>query len=336
MSQLPFKMSELRRSGGVLTILLLACLSVGFAALQTGALHFTTAQVLDALAGRAAANVQMVVTQWRLPRVILALVIGGALGLSGAIFQSLLRNPLGSPDIIGFNTGAYTGVLLALVVFQNSMLAVTGAAIAGGMLTAMAVYLLSWRGGVETFRLLIIGIGIRAMLMAFNTWLILKASQESALSAGLWSAGSLNGLTWSGSVPVLWILGLAVLGCMGLARPMRLLEMGDDSACSLGIPVERTRLLLLLIGVVLTAAATALSGPVSFIALMAPQIARRLTGTQILALPTTALTGGLLLLAADFAAQHVFLPYQLPVGVLIVSIGGVYLIGLLFRESRRT
>lgn len=335
MSFLSIRSSQVFRPGCVLVSLLLACLLVAMMALQMGALPFTAAQVVDALSGHASAQIQMVVVHWRLPRVILALVIGGALGLSGAIFQSLLRNPLGSPDIIGFNTGAYTGVLLALVIFQHNMLAVTGAAVAGGMLTALAVYLLSWRNGVETFRLLIIGIGVRAMLMAFNTWLILKASQETALSAGLWSAGSLNGLTWVGSGPVLWLLMIAVTGCLCLARPMRLLEMGDDSACALGVPVERTRLLLLLVGVMLTAAATALAGPISFVALMAPQIARRLAGGLWCAMPMTALTGGLLLLLADMAAQHLFLPYQLPVGVLIVSIGGLYLIGLLFRESRR-
>lgn len=335
MNILSMRPIQIFRPGCVLVLLLLACLLVAMMALQMGALHFTASQIVDALSGHATAQIQMVVMQWRLPRVVLALVIGGSLGLSGAIFQSLLRNPLGSPDIIGFNTGAYTGVLLALVIFQHNMVAVTGASIAGGLLTALVVYLLSWRNGVETFRLLIIGIGIRAMLMAFNTWLILKASQETALSAGLWSAGSLNGLTWVGSGPVLWVLAIAVIGCLCLARPMRLLEMGDDSACALGVPVERTRLLLLLFGVMLTAAATALAGPISFVALMAPQIARRLAGSLWLAMPMTALTGGLLLLLADLAAQHLFLPYQLPVGVLIVSMGGLYLIGLLFRESRR-
>ena len=172
---------------------------------------------------------------------------------------------------------------------------------------------------------------MRALLMALNSWLIISASLESAVSAGLWSAGSLNGITWAKTPPVIAVLLLSLLLVALLARRMRLLEMGDDTACALGVPVERSRLWLMLLGVVLTAASTALVGPISFIALLAPQIARRLGG----GMPLTALCGALLLIAADFAAQHLFLPYQLPVGVITVSLGGLYLIALLVREARR-
>jgi len=197
------------------------------------------------------------------------------------------------------------------------------------------VYLLAWRNGVETFRLIIVGIAVRALLVAGNTWLVISASLESALTAGLWSAGSLNGITWAKSLPVVGLIivawGLAVL----LSRRMHLLEMGDDMARALGVPVERSRLLLMLAGVALTAAATAVAGPISFIALVAPQIARRLCANQSQPLLIAGLTGALLLLVADVATQRLFLPYQLPVGVLTVSLGGIYLMGLLIRESRR-
>eukprot|EP00102_Acyrthosiphon_pisum_P027417 XP_016664627.1 PREDICTED: ferric enterobactin transport system permease protein FepG-like [Acyrthosiphon pisum] len=171
--------------------------------------------------------------------------------------------------------------------------------------------------------------------MALNAWLIISASLESALSAGLWSAGSLNGITWAKTPPVIGVLLLSLLLMALLTRRMRLLEMGDDTASALGVPVERSRLLLMLIGVVLTAASTALVGPISFVALLAPQIARRLGGGEKGALLLAALCGALLLIAADFAAQHLFLPYQLPVGVITVSLGGLYLIALLVREARR-
>jgi iron complex transport system permease protein len=269
---------------------------------------------------------------------MMALLIGAALGVSGAIFQSLLRNPLGSPDILGFNTGAYSGVLVALVLFQQNMEGMTLAALAalaGGLLTAGVVWLFSWRNGVETFRLIIVGISVRALLMALNSWLIISASLEAALSAGLWSAGSLNGITWAKTTPVITVLLLALLATGMLARRMRLLEMGDDTACALGVPVERSRIMLMLTGVILTAASTALAGPISFIALLAPQIARRLSGGTKGALPLAAFCGALLLIAADYAAQHFFLPYQLPVGVITVSLGGLYLIALLVQEARR-
>lgn len=316
-------------------LLLAACFALGMLALQSGNLAFTSAQVWQALTGSAPRNLALIVIDWRLPRVLTALLIGAALGVSGAIFQSLLRNPLGSPDILGFNTGAYTGVLVALVLFDQSMGGMTAAAMVGGIATALLVWLLAWRNGVDTFRLIIVGIGIRALLMAFNSWLVISASLDAALSAGLWSAGSLNGLTWAKLPLTGTLIVMALLGAGLLARRMRLLEMGDESACALGVPVERTRMLLMLVGVMLTAAATALVGPVSFVALVAPQIARRLGGGLRLLLPMSALCGALLLLGADFAAQRLFQPYQLPVGVITVSLGGLYLLALLVRESRR-
>ncbi|PAA97991.1 iron-enterobactin ABC transporter permease [Serratia sp. JSRIV001] len=315
-------------------LLLFACLALAVYALGSGTLQLSAAQVIDALRGEGPANLAVIVTQWRLPRVAMALLLGAALGLSGAIFQSLLRNPLGSPDVIGFNTGAYSGVLVAIVLFNSSVIGITSGALAGGLLTAGVVYLLAWSNGVETFRLIIVGIAVRALLLAANTWMIISASLEASMTAGLWYAGSLNGITWAKSLPVLAVLLLALLVLMTLTRRMRLLEMGDDTACALGVGVERSRLMLLLVGVILTAAATAVAGPISFIALVAPQIARRLCANQHVLL-LTALTGALLLLAADVAAQRLFMPYQLPVGVLTVSIGGIYLIWLLIRESRK-
>ncbi|WP_312949805.1 iron-enterobactin ABC transporter permease [Superficieibacter sp.] len=303
--------------------------------LCSGAVTLPPAQVLDALFGNAPRNVTLVVTEWRLPRVLMALVTGAALGVSGAIFQSLMRNPLGSPDVMGLNTGAWSGVLVAMVFFGQHLTAITLAAMAGGILTSLLVWGLAWRNGIETFRLIIIGIGIRAMLMAFNTWLLLKASLETALSAGLWYAGSLNGLTWAKTWPAAPLIFLMLACAALLVRRLRLLEMGDDTACALGVSVERSRLLLMLVAVLLTAASTALAGPISFIALVAPHIARRLCGTARWGLTQSALCGATLLLAADLCAQRFFLPYQLPVGVVTVSLGGIYLIALLIQESRK-
>ncbi|HBQ6220374.1 TPA: iron-enterobactin ABC transporter permease, partial [Klebsiella pneumoniae] len=243
--------------------------------------------------------------------------------------------PLGSPDVMGFNTGAWSGVLVAMVLFGQNLTAIALAAMAGGVLTSLVVWLLAWRNGIETFRLIIIGIGVRAMLVAFNTWLLLRASLETALSAGLWNAGSLNGLTWGKTWPSAPLILLMLVGSALLVRRMRLLEMGDDTACALGVQVERSRLLLMLVAVVLTAASTALAGPISFIALVAPHIARRLSGTARWGLTQSALCGALLLALADYGAQRLFMPWQLPVGVLTVSLGGIYLIALLIQESRK-
>ena len=316
-------------------LLLAACLLLTLLSLRSGAVTLELSQIFAALFGDAPRAITMVVTEWRLPRVMMALLIGAALGVSGAIFQSLMRNPLGSPDVMGFNTGAWSGVLVAMVLFGQNLTAIALAAMVGGVLTALLVWLLAWRNGIETFRLIIIGIGIRAMLVAFNTWLLLRASLETALSAGLWNAGSLNGLTWGKTWPSAPLIVLMLACSVLLVRRMRLLEMGDDTACALGVRVERSRLLLMLVGVVLTAAATALAGPISFIALVAPHIARRLSGTARWGLTQSALCGALLLALADYSAQRLFMPYQLPVGVVTVSLGGIYLIALLIQESRK-
>ncbi|BBU85785.1 iron-enterobactin transporter permease [Escherichia coli] len=331
-------------------LLLIACVMAGVWGLRSGAVTLETSQVFAALMGDAPRSMTMVVTrhsqtEWRLPRVLMALLIGAALGVSGAIFQSLMRNPLGSPDVMGFNTGAWSGVLVAMVLFGQDLTAIALAAMAGGIVTSLLVWLLAWRNGIDTFRLIIIGIGVRAMLVAFNTWLLLKASLETALTAGLWNAGSLNGLTWAKTSPSAPIIILMLIAAALLVRRMRLaanaviiaplLEMGDDTACALGVSVERSRLLMMLVAVVLTAAATALAGPISFIALVAPHIARRISGTARWGLTQAALCGALLLLAADLCAQQLFMPYQLPVGVVTVSLGGIYLIVLLIQESRK-
>lgn len=320
----------------IITCLLLvsACVVAGIWGLRSGTITLETSQIFAALMGDAPRSMTMVVTEWRLPRVLMALLIGAALGVSGAIFQSLMRNPLGSPDVMGFNTGAWSGVLVAMVLFGQDLTAIALAAMVGGIVTSLLVWLLAWRNGIDTFRLIIIGIGVRAMLVAFNTWLLLKASLETALTAGLWNAGSLNGLTWAKTSPSAPIIILMLIAAL-LVRRMRLLEMGDDTACALGVSVERSRLLMMLVAVVLTAAATALAGPISFIALVAPHIARRISGTARWGLTQAALCGALLLLAADLCAQQLFMPYQLPVGVVTVSLGGIYLIVLLIQESRK-
>ncbi|ANI30096.1 iron ABC transporter permease [Yersinia entomophaga] len=317
-------------------LLLLACLILGALALTFGTLKLSTNQVVSALFGQANGYINTIVIQWRLPRAVMALIFGAALGISGALFQSMIRNPLGSPDIIGFNSGAYTGALVAIILFNGSYFEIASSALGGGLLAAAAVYLLAYRQGIQGFRLIIVGIAVGAMLTAFNTWLTITASLEAALSAAAWGAGSLNGITWAKAAPSSLFILLATMLVALLSRRIPLLEMGDDAAGALGIPVEKTRLGLMAIGVILMAAVTAAAGPISFIALAAPQIARRLTGTPSVTLIPSALMGALLLAAADLCAQHLFSPNQLPVGVVTISIGGLYLIWLLIRESRRS
>lgn len=317
-----------------LTLIALAVLLTLFA-LCYGTLSIRPAQVWQALQGEGPRGVITVIAQWRAPRAVMALVLGAGLGVSGAIFQSAIRNPLGSPDVVGFNTGAFTGALVMIIGFGGSYYQIAAGALVGGIGSAALVYLLAWRQGIVGFRLIIVGIGVGAVLSALNTWLIVSASLESAMSAALWGAGSLNGITWAKGQPALLLVPLTIMVSLLLSRRLQLMEMGDDSARALGVNAESSRLWLMLCGIILTAIATASAGPIAFIALAAPQIARRMTGASAVPLFSAATTGALLLLTADVIAQHAFNGVQLPVGAVTVSIGGVYLIWLLIRESRR-
>lgn len=323
-----------RRSMLVGLVLAVLSLCVSVLSLASGKYPIALVDVLGALTGQGDEQVRMIVLEWRLPRIVLAFLLGGALAMSGAIFQSLTRNPLGSPDIIGFSSGSYTGALVVILLLSGGYYEIAVGALIGGILTAMAVYLLAYRRGVHGFRLIIVGIGVAAMLSAFNAWMIREADLQVAMSAAIWGAGSLNGLGFEQLVPVTIVLCIVVPLTWLLSRPMRQLELGDDAARASGLNANRTRLLLMLLGVALIAVVTAAAGPISFIALAAPQIARRLTRSAGVTLVPSALTGGLLLLAADWAAQHAF-GVQLPVGVMTVSIGGLYFIWLLIREGRK-
>ncbi|MFK3670635.1 FecCD family ABC transporter permease [Leifsonia aquatica] len=321
----------------VVTVMLLTVVAVAIAllSLATGSYTLGVDQVVGALTGRESGIVHTIVVEWRLPRVLLAALFGLALGAAGAIFQSLTRNPLGSPDIIGFDTGAYTGALIVMLGFHaGSSPAVTGGAIAGGLATAGVVYALAYRRGMQGFRLIVVGIGVTAMLTSVNTWMLLHTDTMEAIGAAFWGAGSLD----NAGYPQLLLAGgvfIVLFPCAAaLARGLGMLELGDDAGAQLGVPVERTRLAATIVGVALSATVTSLAGPIAFIALSAPQIARRLAGTAGVTLGVSAATGAVLLLAADWVAQHA-LPAAVPVGLVTVVLGGGYFVWLLIAEGRR-
>lgn len=319
----------------VCAVLLVAALAVAVLALGTGDYAIPPDRVLRALAIGDHRFDRLVVWEWRFPRVVLALALGAALGVSGAILQSVTRNPLGSPDIVGFNTGAYTGALIVMLILGGGGFQTSAGALIGGLGAALAIQLLAFRHHVTGFRLIIVGIGVSAMLASVNTWLVLRADQHAAMSAAAWGAGSLNGVTWSQVAPALLILAGLTVALVPVVQWLPILELGDDQALAFGIRVGRARLLLIVSSVALTATATAVAGPIAFIALAAPQLGRRLARTPSIALAPAAAMGALLLVACDWIAQRVFAPTTLPVGVVTVSIGGLYLAYLLVAEARR-
>ncbi|MFI6901595.1 FecCD family ABC transporter permease [Nonomuraea sp. NPDC050394] len=326
-------MTEVRARAVSLSLLLL-CGAVVLWSLTTGDLRLGVDQVVAALTGGEDRVTRTVVLTWRLPRAVAAVVFGAGLGVAGAVFQSLTGNPLAGPDVIGFSSGAYTGALIVIIGVGGGYLDVAAGALAGGLATAVVVYLLAFRRGVQGFRLIVVGIGVSALLTAANTWMLLRAQLETAIAAAVWGAGTLNGIGWDRVAPAC-LATLSLLVVLRLFQPaLRVLEMGTDTARALGVRVEAGRLVILLTAVVITAAVTAAAGPIAFIALAAPQIARRLTRGPGVTLTASALAGALLLAMADHAAQHL-MPRVLPVGVVTVIAGGGYLVWLLIHEQRR-
>jgi iron complex transport system permease protein len=298
-------------------------------ALGSGDYPLTVPEVLRAMFVRDGSFESVIVLEWRMPRVLVALAFGAALGVSGALFQSLTGNPLGSPDIIGFSTGSYTGALIAITVIGDTYLSTSTGALVGGLTTALVVYLLAYRRGVQGFRLIIVGIAITALLTGVNTWLLLRASLEVAMGASIWGSGSISLVGWDQALPALIVLAVLTPLVMLLSRPLRQLELGDDAAQAHGVRTEPARLAILVVGVALIATVTAIAGPIAFVALSAPQIAQRLGRSAGLPLAGSALTGALLLLVADYVAQHLFPGGPVPVGIVTVCVGGLYLIWLL-------
>ena len=320
---------------------LIACVSmavgilvVGMVSISIGDYPIPLPDVVGTLMGHGTSATEFIVETLRLPRALTAIEVGAALGLSGAIFQSLSANPLGSPDIVGFTTGAATGAVLEILVFHGGTFEIACGAIVGGLVTALAVYLLAYKRGVQGYRLILVGIGIAAMLTSVNSYLLTRADITQAETAQVWLIGSLNGRGWEHVRPISAALVVLVPAALLLSRRMRLLEMGDDAARALGISAGRTRLALLLVGVMLTAVAVAAAGPIAFVALSAPQLARRLTHEPGVSLLPSALMGALLLACSDIVAQHALGSMQLPVGVATGAVGGVYLAWLLVKEWR--
>lgn len=270
----------------------------------------------------------------RLPRVLVAFLVGAGLGASGAVFQSLSRNPLGSPDVIGFTAGASAGAVFVILVAGGSMLQVAGGAVIGGLVTAVAVYLLAYKRGVQGFRLILVGIAAGAMLQSAVSYMLMRAELIEATGAQVWLTGSLNTRAWGHVLAVGVGMAIVIPVLFGLSRPMRIIEMGDDAAVGLGVNAERTRIGMLLAATVLAAISVAAAGPIAFIALSAPHLARRLARAPGAVVGPAALMGAMLLGISDLIAQWV-LPSPLPVGVVTVSVGGLYLIWLLAREGRR-
>ncbi len=325
---------RLRRRTTVVCLALAGVLALAFCvALTLGDFPISLTDVVPALFGQGSTANQFIVGQLRLPRTGLAVLVGVCLGMSGAIFQSMLRNPLASPDVIGITSGASASAVVAILVLGYSGLAVSAFAFGGSLLTAIVMYGLAWRQGVAGYRMVLVGIGCAAVLTSVIDFLMTRADVFDAQVALRWLTGSLNGAARGELATLLLLLVVLVPLTLVAGRALGALQLGDDAATAVGARVERSRLLLLLLAVALASVAVAAAGPVGFVAFVSGPIARRLTRGTGIALVPAGLVGALVVLLSDVVGQHL-LPVELPVGVLTAVVGAPYLLYLLVVSNR--
>ncbi|WP_205164235.1 FecCD family ABC transporter permease [Arthrobacter roseus] len=322
------------RRGRVIIGVLAGLTAVLFAvSILLGTYTVTIPDFFRILGGEQIPGATFIVMDVKLPRATVGVMVGVAFGIAGAIFQTMLRNPLASPDIIGISYGASAAAVSAIVIFGASGIAISWAALLGALVVAGAIYSLSRRGGVAGYRLILVGIGFAAVLQAVVSYLITRTDARTAQDALVWMSGSLNPATWDRA----GILGLTLVvllpATVVLSRSLGGLELGDDAAAGLGVQVEPARLGLIIAGVALCAVATAAAGPVAFIAFLSGPIARRLLRGRG-SLPAAGLVGAVIVLGADFIAANMISGVSLPVGVITGALGAPFLLWLLATSNR--
>lgn len=314
----------------VLAVLVVAAFATN---LMVGRTFYPPADVWAVITGQDVPGASFTVGRLRLPRAVMGLIAGLCFGLSGVTFQTMLRNPLASPDVIGISAGASAAAAFAIVSLSLSGPAVSLFAISMGLGVAMLIYVLSYRDGVAGTRLILIGIGVAAMLESVTAYVLSRAAQWDLQEAQRWLTGSLNGAGWEDVLPTL--AALLVLGPLLLSqlRDLGMLQLGDDAAAALGVRVELTRLVVIVSAVGVIAFATAATGPIAFVAFLAGPIAARIVGPGGSLLVPAALVGALLVLVADLCGQYAF-GHRYPVGVVTGVLGAPYLVYLIIRTNR--
>ncbi|MDG9704201.1 iron ABC transporter permease [Streptomyces sp. DH37] len=320
-----------RRSAAVTAVLAAALAAAVVAALSLGETATAPAEVVKVLLGRPSPD-ELVVGTLRLPRVVVGLLVGAALGVAGGLIQTVARNPLASPEIIGVTHGAAAVTVGAMTFGLTSYALLPYLSVAGGVLAAALIYVFAWRRGIHAARFVLIGLGFSVALRSVTQLFMTKGDFLAAQQAQVWMTGSLNGRGWEQAAPLGWVLLAVLPAVLWCSRAQREVALDDDTATALGVRLGRARLGLTATGVVLASVATGAAGPVDFVALLSPQIARRLTRTARIPLLATALLGALTVTLGDLLARRLFAPVELPVGVLTAAIGAPYLIWLIARS----
>lgn len=325
-----------RRQILVVAGMALLVLVAGTGALLIGAAGLTPGQAIAGALGMGDKGDVFIIQKLRLPRIEAAVVVGAAFGLAGALFQSTLRNPLASPDILGISSGASLGAVTGLLALGMSGVALSGLAFAGAGLVALAIWLLAWRKGLHSIRFVLVGVGFAYLCSSLVAWAMARAEENEAAGVLVWTVGSVSDIR--GEQLALVAAGTLVLAVVValVARTQGPLSLGDDNARALGVHVDAARVGTLLLAVALVALATSAAGPIAFVALVAPAIARRLVNDGGAALVASTATGAALTLVADVVGQHALLGVAAPVGIVTGLVGAPYLLWLLATNEKRS
>lgn len=324
---------QTRKRRLLICVLMLVVVAFFALTLMMGQSYTPPQDVLRVLLGENVAGASFTVGQLRLPRAVLSILAGLSFGIGGVAFQTMLRNPLASPDIIGISSGASAAAVFAIVVLSMSGPAVSILAVTSGLGVALLVYALAYKNGVAGTRLILVGIGMSAMLESFIAYILSSAPAWNLQEAMRWLTGSVNGARLDQLLPLL--IALIVFGGLLLSRSRDLetLRLGDDTAAALGTKVAQTRIIIIVAAVGIISFATAIAGPISFVAFLSGPIASRTVKNNGSLLLPAALMGAILVLAGDYVGQFM-LPGRYPVGVITGALGAPYLIYLIIRVNR--
>jgi len=313
----------------------LAMVALSIVCLSFGGTNIPFRETLLSLVGKNEEASDLIIIQFRLPRILAAILIGAALAVAGAVLQGVIRNPLASPDLLGVTGGASVAVVAFMTLLTGySIHWVPAIAVAGAFLTALINYVLAWKKGISPFRLVLIGIGISTAMGALTMFLLISGPAYLAAQVLNWMTGSIYGTNWS-YIEVLWPWVAIFIPLSFLyAKELNVQSLGESTAVGLGSRLQLSRMILLFYSVALAGAAVGVAGMISFIGLLAPHMARRLVGHSYkLIIPLSAVLGAMILLLADLAGRMLFLPLDIPAGVFTAGIGAPFFMYLLFKRK---
>lgn len=330
-----------KRATVVALILFLLFLLVFILGIQTGTIHLPFKRVLPALLNQGTGKESFLVFQLRMPRIIISVLVGAGLAVSGCILQSVTRNPMADPGILGINAGAglvVLGYIAGYAKVSPSPTVMSLLSWVGSIGAALTIYLLARNGnkGLSSTRLLLTGIALNFGIQAITTIITLSLNPQEYQTYAFWMAGSLWGITWPYVVTLLPIVIASLIVVLSQASSLDILPLGDSMAASLGVSVRKRQGIAILFAVMLAGSCVAAGGNIGFVGLLSTHISRRLVGAvHKRLLPVTAMVGGLLVLIADTIGRSMFLPSEMPTGIVVSVIGAPYFLYLLLRTARR-